>query len=90
VIFGGIIFYSLSVAAVYVLRRKHPDLPRPYRTWGYPLTPALLLIAYTAAAVSEFTARPTESIGVAALIATGMIYYAFASRTAAARANQPS
>ncbi|MGE5195621.1 MAG: APC family permease [Deltaproteobacteria bacterium] len=90
VIFGGIIFYSLSVAAVYVLRRKHPDLPRPYRTWGYPLTPALLLIAYTAAAVSEFAARPTESIGVAALIATGMIYYAFASRTAAARANQPS
>jgi APA family basic amino acid/polyamine antiporter len=87
VIFGGLIFYSLSVAAVYVLRWTRPDEHRPYRTWGYPLTPALLLIAYTAAAVSEITERPTESLGVFALIAAGTIYYAFASRSAAARAN---
>jgi APA family basic amino acid/polyamine antiporter len=85
VIFGGLIFYSLSVSAVYVLRWTRPDQPRPYRTWGYPLTPALLLVAYSAAAISEVTERPTETVGVAALIITGMIYYAFASRSAAAR-----
>jgi APA family basic amino acid/polyamine antiporter len=90
VIFGGLIFYSLSVAAIYVLRWTRPDEPRPYRTWGYPFTPALLLIAYTAAAVSEITERPMESLGVAALIATGIIYYAFASRGAAARARDSS
>ncbi len=90
VIFAGLIFYSLSVAAVYVLRRSRPDRPRPYRTWGYPFTPALLLVAYCAAAVSEITERPTESVGVAALIATGMIYYAFASRTAGAKASRSS
>src|SRR5262249_19130687 len=36
VIFGGLLFYALVVAAVLVLRRKRPDLERPYRTWGYP------------------------------------------------------
>jgi amino acid transporter len=89
VIFGGLIFYSLSVSAVYVLRWTRPNEPRPYRTWGYPVTPALLLIAYTAAAVSEISERPTESLGVFALIAAGTAYYAFASRSAAARANDP-
>ncbi len=38
-------FYAGGVAAVYTLRRKRPDLPRPYRVWGYPLTPALFIAA---------------------------------------------
>ena len=38
-------FYAAGTAAVYVLRRKQPDLPRPYRVWGYPVTPAIFLIA---------------------------------------------
>jgi basic amino acid/polyamine antiporter, APA family len=33
------------VAAVFVLRRTRPDLPRPYRTWGYPVIPAIFLLA---------------------------------------------
>ncbi len=38
-------FYALAVAAVFVLRRRRPDLSRPYKTWGYPVVPALFLIA---------------------------------------------
>lgn len=38
-------FYALSVAAVYTLRRKRPDLSRPYKTLGYPVTPALFILA---------------------------------------------
>ena len=38
-------FYAAGVAAVYALRRKRPDLPRPYKTLGYPITPALFIIA---------------------------------------------
>ncbi len=38
-------FYAGGVAAVYMLRRKRPDLPRPYKTLGYPVTPALFLLA---------------------------------------------
>ncbi len=38
-------FYVAGVAAVYPLRRKFPDLPRPYKTIGYPVTPALFILA---------------------------------------------
>jgi amino acid transporter len=38
-------FYAGGVAAVYALRRKRPDLPRGYRTLGYPVTPALFILA---------------------------------------------
>jgi amino acid transporter len=38
-------FYAGGVAAVYTLRRKRPDAPRPYRVWGYPVTPALFIAA---------------------------------------------
>jgi APA family basic amino acid/polyamine antiporter len=38
-------FYALAVGAVFVLRRNRPDLPRPYRTWGYPVVPVLFLLA---------------------------------------------
>jgi basic amino acid/polyamine antiporter, APA family len=38
-------FYALGVAAVYRLRRKRPDLPRSYKTFGYPVTPALFILA---------------------------------------------
>jgi APA family basic amino acid/polyamine antiporter len=38
--FSSLLFNTLTVLALFVLRRKQPDLPRPYRTWGYPWTPA--------------------------------------------------
>ncbi len=38
-------FYAGAVAAVYALRRKRPSLARPYRVWGYPVTPAIFLAA---------------------------------------------
>jgi APA family basic amino acid/polyamine antiporter len=44
VIFGQWIFFGLTVAAVFILRRKRPDLPRPYKTWGYPVTPLLFVL----------------------------------------------
>ena len=44
-IFGANLFYLLAIASVLVLRIKQPDLPRPYRTWGYPYTPLLYVVA---------------------------------------------
>jgi len=38
-------FYAGGAAAVFALRRKRPDLPRAYRTWGYPVTPILFILA---------------------------------------------
>ena len=45
VIFGANLFYMLAISSVFVLRIRQPDLPRPYRTWGYPFTPLLYVAA---------------------------------------------
>ena len=50
VIFGANVFYLLAIASVFVLRAKLPDLPRPYRTWGYPFTPLLYVVGRRPAA----------------------------------------
>jgi APA family basic amino acid/polyamine antiporter len=41
---ADLVLYALMVGAVIVLRRRKPDAPRPYRTWGYPLVPALYVV----------------------------------------------
>jgi basic amino acid/polyamine antiporter, APA family len=43
-IFVSWLFYGLSAAGVFVLRKKMPDAPRPYRTWGYPYVPAIFVL----------------------------------------------
>jgi basic amino acid/polyamine antiporter, APA family len=48
VVFAVLIFYVLTIAGLFVLRRKQPDAERPYRAFGYPLVPALYLITATA------------------------------------------
>jgi APA family basic amino acid/polyamine antiporter len=75
VICAGLIFYGLAVAAVYVLRSTSPMLDRPYRTWGYPVTPALLLVAYAGAFVSLLLEMPAQTITVLLLIGAGIVYY---------------
>ncbi len=75
VICAGLIFYGLAVSAVYVLRRTRPDVHRPYRTWGYPVTPALLLATYIGAFISVMKKQATQSTGVLAVIGAGIVYY---------------
>jgi APA family basic amino acid/polyamine antiporter len=75
VIFGSWILYAMATAAVFVLRMKRPDLPRPYRTLGYPVVPALFLVG---AAVLEFRTlldRPRESLTGIVLILLGLPFY---------------
>ncbi len=82
--FASILFTGLMVAAVYRLRFTHPDLPRPYRCWGYPFTPALYLLMSSAFLVFVIAGNPLESgIGVL-LIASGVPFYAIWRRKAAA------
>ncbi len=75
VICAGLIFYGMAVAAVYVLRRTQPQADRPDRTWGYPFTPALLLLASTWALVSLLLEQGIQTMGVLSFIAAGVIYY---------------
>jgi basic amino acid/polyamine antiporter, APA family len=45
VVFSVLIFYALTIAGIFVLRFKRPDLERPYRAFGYPFVPALYIVS---------------------------------------------
>ncbi len=77
VIFGSYIFYTLAVAAVLVLRVRRPDLPRPYRTWGYPWVPVLFVVSSVGFLGSMFLATPVESVAGLGFIGLGVIAYQF-------------
>jgi len=47
VIFAVLLFFILTIMAIFILRIKKPDLPRPYKTFGYPVIPAVYIIATT-------------------------------------------
>ena len=69
------LFYGLMVAGVIWLRIKRPELPRPYRMWGYPVT-AILFLAITGwFLVNMIVTRPIPSLAGAALIAVGVPIY---------------
>jgi len=81
-IFGAALFYLAAVLAVFVLRRQRPDAARPYRAWGYPVLPAVFVVAYVLVLASMFWAAPVECATGLLLIALGMIVYGVATRFA--------
>jgi amino acid transporter len=80
VIFGSWILYAMATASVFVLRRKRPDLHRPYKTLGYPVVPVLFLIGAAALELSTLRDRPTESLAGIALILLGLPFYFYWKR----------
>jgi basic amino acid/polyamine antiporter, APA family len=77
-------FYALAVAAIYVLRRRQPDFPRPYRTWGYPVVPAVFLVASLFLLGNYFISQPKESAWDIAVLISGVPVYWWWRRTHAA------
>jgi len=65
---AGFVFTMLTIGSIYILRRKLPDAERPYRTWGYPITPAVFLLVGVAYLASVMWTRP-ESFSLAAVVA---------------------
>ncbi len=75
VIFGSWILYLLTAVSVFVLRRKRPDLERPYHVLGYPLVPVLFIGVATLLLVSTLQTRPRESLMGIALMILGVPFY---------------
>jgi len=69
------IFYTLSVGAVFVLRRKLPNAARPYRMWGYPATPFLFVALSVWFVVNAFVTQPGPSVAACGIVATGVLAY---------------
>ena len=80
VIFGSWILYAMAAASVFVLRRKRPDLVRPYKTLGYPVVPVLFLIGAAALELSTLRDRPAQSLAGIALILLGLPFYFYWKR----------
>ena len=74
-IFGGWIFYALAVLSVIALRKKEPDLPRPYRVPGYPFVPILFGATALAIVVNTLVETPRESLFGLGFIALGIPVY---------------
>ena len=76
-------FYVLTVAGVYVLRRTQPELPRPYRTWGYPLVPAVFLLASLGMLANALVTDPRDTGVTLLVIVTGVpVYFLWRAFTA--------
>jgi APA family basic amino acid/polyamine antiporter len=75
-IFAVLAFYILTIGAVYVLRRKRPDLPRPYRCFGYPVIPAIYIVLCALIMLGLLIVKPTYSWPSFFIILSGVpIYY---------------
>jgi APA family basic amino acid/polyamine antiporter len=79
-VFGNWIFMGLAAAAVFILRRKRPDLPRPYKTWGYPVTPAVFGLAAVFVVGSALVGAFRDSSRGLAIIALGIPAYLYWNR----------
>src|SRR5439155_140326 len=89
-IFAQWIFYALAVASVFGLRRREPDLPRPYRAWGYPVVPGIFVAGGLALIGNLWMARPgRSSIGLVLILAGLPVYRYWQRRTARKEARQP-
>lgn len=80
VIFVGWIFYALGAAAVIVLRRKRPEVPRPYRVPGYPWTPLLFVVAAVALVINTIVAQPRLAAIGLLVVFSGAPAYVFWKR----------
>lgn len=75
--------YAFMIAGVFVLRRTQPDLPRPYKMWGYPVTPLLFLIVAISFLGNMLVTRPGAPLAALGLILAGVPAYYLWRRAAA-------
>jgi APA family basic amino acid/polyamine antiporter len=77
-IFSEWLFYALTAATVFVFRVREPDAVRPYRVTGYPVVPALFILAALVLLIFSFIDQPWESIAGAVVILCGVpLHYLF-------------
>lgn len=73
-------FYALAVGAVFIIRRRHPDLPRPYRTLGYPIVPLVFLLASVLMLGNSLIRETRSTLLDFGIILIGIPVYAIWSR----------
>jgi APA family basic amino acid/polyamine antiporter len=75
------LFASIAISCVIVLRRRRPQMERPFRAWGYPVTPMLFLAISIWTLIWNFRGRPVESVlSLLTVLAGGAVFYATIAR----------
>jgi APA family basic amino acid/polyamine antiporter len=75
IIFAVFIYYGATTLGVFILRKKMPDAPRPYKVWGYPVVPAIVILFCAALFINTIIARPREAVIGMVLMLTGVPLY---------------
>lgn len=83
VIFGVLIFYVLTILGIYILRKRRPDMPRPYKAFGYPVLPALYILVASALAILLLIFESQYTLPGLIVILLGIPVYYMAMRKAA-------
>ena len=79
--FAITLFAGTAVAAIFVLRAREPQAPRPYRAWGYPVTPAIFVFVSAAIVLNALYTDPVVTGTGAAIILAGIPLYFYFRRT---------
>ena len=88
-IFALWLFFGVTASSVFVLRRKMPDVDRPYRTLGYPVVPLIFILVAAWLVINTILTSPVESAAGLALIALGLpVYFYFKPRQARVQREQ--
>ena len=74
--------FGLASYSEFVLRRREPDTPRPYRAFGYPLVPALFVLVTVAILLNTFIATPHQALQSVVMLLAGLPFYLYWSRRA--------
>jgi APA family basic amino acid/polyamine antiporter len=80
IIFAVFIFYGATSLGVFILRRRMPDVHRPYKVWGYPVIPALFILFCIGLFFNTIITRPREAAIGMTLILSGIPVYIFLQR----------
>jgi basic amino acid/polyamine antiporter, APA family len=82
IIFAQLLFYVVTVAAVFVMRVRSPDATRPYRAWGYPWLPAAYIVAALALMADLLVVKPRYSWPGLLIALSGVPIYTMRRRSA--------
>jgi len=82
VIFAAVLFYILTIAGIFRLRRTRPEAARPYKTWGYPVLPLMYIAFASFVELALLTHKTLRSLAGLSIVAIGIPVYYLWRRTA--------
>ena len=88
-VLSSLLFHAATGLAIFALRRKMPDAPRPYRTFGYPWVPAAFTLAMTALVLNSLFSSPAISLTGMGMVLLGVPVYLWMRHRHTSRAHVP-